>query len=367
MARLTLFVLSAVLVAAAEPAPRRLTAVPIKVAAPFPHITAVHELASGKLLVSDVRTPALVLLDSASGITVPVGSPGASAGQYTQPGGFYAGKAGSILLADHSGPRALTISAAGQITGGYSTARKGVRSSSDSDSDETRLDSRGYAYFLERNMRIVNGNETSGVAELIRLDPAKQTEEVVAKLMIPKTRRISSEGGLEITRGTVGDPGDGWAVLPDGRIAIVHGAPYRVEWVTADGRSTSGPVIAHEPVPFTKEDRDLFNQSAPSAGVGAAGSGSRANTADMDRKFAEFKPPFSPQDVTASPSGRIWVKRSRPFGAATVIYDVFDGAGNRVDRVDFPKDSRVVGFGAGSVYVREGSDKNVQLRKYKVS
>src|SRR5689334_13238733 len=133
MSRLLLIALAGALAAAAEPAPRKLAPSPLRLATPFAHVSAVHELPSGKILVSDVRTPGLWLLDPVSGVAAPLGTPGSGATQYTEPGGFYGGKAGAVLLADHSGPRALVISPAGQITGGYPTARRGVRSSSDSD------------------------------------------------------------------------------------------------------------------------------------------------------------------------------------------------------------------------------------------
>jgi sugar lactone lactonase YvrE len=371
MIRIVILALMASLAAAAEPPARKLAPAPIKIAAPIAHITAVYELASGKLLVSDVKTPRLSLIDPVTGTVSPVGLPGAAADQYTEPGGFYPGSNGTVLLADHSGPRALIISPAGQITGGYPTAQKGVRSSSDSDTDITRLDGRGFAYIMDRgnSMRLLEAGEPAGTADLVRLDPAKQTVETVAKLMIPKAKRISSENGLTLTRSTVGDPADGWAVLRDGRVAIVRAAPYRVEWIGVDGRSTQGPQISFDPIPYTQQDRDAYLQSlgaGASVGASVAGGG-KASTADLDRKFAAVKPPFSPDDVIASPAGRIWVKRSAPFGAATVTYDVFDGTGARVDRVEFPKDSRVVGFGPASVYVREGSGKDTQLRKYKLS
>ena len=147
MHRAALFVLAApvAVVFAAEPAPRRLTLLPLKVAAPVQHVTAVHELTGGALLISDAASPALWRLDPATGAVQPVGAAGPGADQYAQPGGFYGGANGAILLSDHSGPKALVLSPDGRITGSYPTARRGVRSSSDGDPDSTRLAARGYA------------------------------------------------------------------------------------------------------------------------------------------------------------------------------------------------------------------------------
>ena len=356
--------------AAAEPAPHALAAIPIKVAKPFTHISAARELTNGKILVSDAVSPGLWLLDPVSGAAAPIGQPGANADQYTQPAGFYSGAGGTILLADHSGPRAITLSADGKIMGGYSTARKGTRSSSDSDTDSTKVDARGLAYFMDNgaDFRHMVDGKTSGATDLARLDPVKQTIDVVARLMVPVQHQTGAGNGMVYTSSTIGDPADGWDVMADGRVAIVHASPYRVEWVSPAGKSTLGPVIAYDPIAFTAQDRDLWEKTTGRGGasVGVVG-GSSSSSAPPEREFAKQKPAFEPNDVLVSPSGRVWVRRTQPFGATTTTYDVFDGTGARVDRVTMPADSRVIGFGPGSVLVREGPSKTASLRKYKIS
>jgi hypothetical protein len=51
-----------------------------------------------------------------------------------------------------------------------------------------------------------------------------------------------------------------------------------------------------------------------------------------------------------APNGELWVQRSQPAEAAP-LYDVFDGQGRLVRQVRLQKDTRLVGFGATSVYV----------------
>lgn len=54
-----------------------------------------------------------------------------------------------------------------------------------------------------------------------------------------------------------------------------------------------------------------------------------------------------------------------PANSPNVVYDVFDERGVRVDRVQLPARSRVVGFGNASVYVNErDTDDLPHLRKY---
>jgi hypothetical protein len=87
----------------------------------------------------------------------------------------------------------------------------------------------------------------------------------------------------------------------------------------------------------------------------------------MERKFAATKAPFSPADIVVSPKAEVWIMRSRAAAATDVTYDVFDARGQRIDRLAFPDGSRVVGFGAGAVYIRETSaNGGVTLKKYKV-
>ena len=71
--------------------------------------------------------------------------------------------------------------------------------------------------------------------------------------------------------------------------------------------------------------------------------------------------------MIVSPEGRVWVSRNLAAGAAKTVYDVFDGKGERVDRVELPARNRVVGFGPGSIYTAERDERGTaSLRKYKL-
>ena len=43
-------------------------------------------------------------------------------------------------------------------------------------------------------------------------------------------------------------PRDEWTVFPDGRVAIVRAATYRVDWVLANGTKQSSAPIKYTPV-----------------------------------------------------------------------------------------------------------------------
>ncbi|HET9133275.1 MAG TPA: hypothetical protein VFN90_03145, partial [Gemmatimonadales bacterium] len=71
-----------------------------------------------------------------------------------------------------------------------------------------------------------------------------------------------------------------------------------------------------------------------------------------DSEFPETMPPFTGRNaVRISPSGEIWVERTRSYKDTTPTYDIFSTAGRPVGRATLRPNSSVVGFGAGSVYV----------------
>jgi hypothetical protein len=353
-----------------EPAPRKASPAPFRLQTPPAHVSAARELPDGRVIVTDAVTPAVLLIDPATGAAAAIGSIGAGEQQYVRPGGLYAGSDGSTLLLDRAQARVMVISPAGAFTRTYSIAVRGTQSSSDADRDLQQIDARGFAYFTDRAAAL--GQALGGGAKtipLVRFDPASQGREKIADLGLPESRTIDRGDGVVLGRSVIGAPADGFGVAPDGRVAIVRGEPYRVDWIGADGALTRGPAIAFEPVPMTEADKQAFlaaNSGRGSVGVGLA-SGGRGSLTGMEPAFAATKAPFTPTDVIVSPDAQVWVMRSRPAGATAVTYDVFDARGRRTDRLEFPDGSRVVGFGKGSVYVRETDGSGRQaLRKYAV-
>jgi hypothetical protein len=351
----------------AEPRPRPLASAPLQIAAPFDHISAVGELPDGRLIVTDAQSPAVHLLDPKTGRSEVLGAPGAGDGQYVQPGGVYEGPDGTWLILDRGLKRVLVVSPTGAIAGSYSIAIKGVTSGSDADVDRERLDARRLAYFADRPTfsHVLRGGAPAQAVDLVRFDAATQTREVVTSLRLPETQALPGGDNVVLSRQVIGSPADGFGVAPDGRVAVVRAQPYRVDWYAPAGTVTEGPVIAHDPVPMTEADREAFRRQASRVSVGMSG-GNQGN-GGLEMSFADVKPPFAPDDVLVSPGARVWVMRSQPFGAAAVVYDVFDRAGARVDRVALPVGSRVIGFGRGAVFVRETrADGSQALRKYEV-
>lgn len=356
-----------------EPPARTPTRVSLQLEAPLTHVSAARELPDGRILVTNARQPAVLLVDPSTGLTTRIGEPGAGPDRYSSPGGLYAGPEGSTLVVDRGRFHALTISSSGALTGSRSIAIPGWNQSTDRDIDLQRLDARGAVYYqpsrrlaalLARGGAPAGGHE----ATIARFDPDSRTSTPIAIIRQAEVRYMPAGDNVLIGRQIIGSPADGWGVAPDGRVAVVRAEPYRVEWYASDGKVVRGDSIPVDRLPMTEEDKRAHAASSAGTGpsVGKVGGGSGAPSR-MDPLFAETKPPFSPDGVLVSPDARVWVLRTRPYGASGEIYDVFDEAGTRVDRLALPDGSRIVGFGRGSILVRWlGDDGRCELRKYRL-
>ena len=357
---------------AADPAPRKPTGQLIKVGTPLPYISGVTELPDGRLLVSDHKTPRLSLLTRGTGEVRVLGSAGSDSGQYVRPGGFYGTPGQSLWLLDRGLTRVSAVSASGELSGSKSILPRGSSGSADTDYDLQKLDERGRAYYFDRESRSNSAASANSapLVDLVRFDPATQQSRVVAKIQQRITQTMSGGDGMTYSRQVIGSPADGWGVAADGRVAVVRAKPYRVDWYSPAGVETRGPVFQADTIPMTDADKQAFIAAYPGRGgasVGVASTTGSASPVSASMLFADTKAPFDHDYVMVSPAGRVFVPRTKPAGHTDVIYDIFDGRGDRVDRITLPPTSRIVGFSRASIYVREGSATGgFQLKKYEV-
>src|SRR6185437_13490315 len=115
------------------------------------------------------------------------------------------------------------------------------------------------------------GAHASDSAAILRVDPRGLHVDTVLFLHLPAGSIRASGGrpgeGMSIMTGADNPfaPHPAWVVAPNGGVAIVHAAPYHVEWIKKDGSHHSGPTIAFEKIAVT--DADV---SAAPVGLGAS-------------------------------------------------------------------------------------------------
>jgi hypothetical protein len=250
-------------------------------------------------------------------------------------------------------------------------------------------DARGRLYVQGATFRLGEDGapQQSDSAPIIRFDRATSKGDTIAWVFSPTTTiRSGGRGGENRVAVTVGGSTpfagvDDWAVTPDGRVAVVRTRDYHVDWYLPNGQRVSGPAIPYQPVRVTDDDRKAWrearqratpvvitNQTGPggttrSAGVAPPSGMSVPEPTD----WPEVKPAFLANAAAAAPNGQLWVLRSRAAKDKIPTYDVIDAGGRVVQRVALPENTRLVGFGNGTVYLaRADEDDLLYLQRYRM-
>jgi hypothetical protein len=257
---------------------------------------------------------------------------------------------------------------------------------------------------------------------LVRIDPSSRKLDTAAFYKIPKIKMNvnQSEKGMTIAPEINPMPVvDDWAVLSDGSVAIVRGRDYHVDWINADGSTTSSPKLPFDWQRLTDEDKTAVIDSAKAAfdaaslmaggqagvaakaaGAAAADGAGRGNVVVMGfsvggdgvrtstsggpggpggpgmqptfvsiNELPDYRPPFGGAGaVRADADDNVWVRTSakRAGAIAGPIYDVIDRKGEIVDRVQVPAGRTILGFGKGGVvYMLARDDKGAWLERTK--
>jgi hypothetical protein len=381
MTRRLLFVLTAALAApaVAQTVPTtRLTKPDATFPEPFSQLIGFRELARGRVIVTDMLEENVALVDFAGGEMTSIGRQGGGPGEYGSPGPLIALPGDTTMMSDFGNRRALVIGPTGQVINTIPLREMGTAVLMPRWSD-----ARGRLYGQPPIM--LTGSPGGGVPQLpeslavVRWDRA--TDKVDTVLTIPNPAGGGGNVTMMMIRGGGGGgprsvggpqkafhPTDGWAIGPDGRIAMVRAGNYRVEWLDANGRKTTGPVIPYERIKVTKADQDQWIQSR-TAGTRMVVNGRRLTPPPIDPKdvdWAEYKPPFNAAGVQVTPDGELWVLASQPASVKTALYDVFDGRGERIRQVRLPEGRRLLGFGNGTLYaVHKDADDLEWLERYR--
>lgn len=388
--------------AAQQPAAVTLKTPDAEYSEPFTRVSAIRELASRKVYVSDISDKTVVLVDLDADKGQKVGREGKGPGEYSFPNALIPIPGNGTLLQDMINRRFLHLGADGkpgdflmmptpsattQAPGGGGFSFGGLGGIT----NIRGVDGQGRIYF--EGMPFGPDGQSMDSTPAMRWDRVKPAFDTVGWIHLPKNSGSMTRGGsgsnqtVAIRIGS-NDPfvaQEVWSVGPDGRLAIVSPEPYRVTWVTGRGARSAGPVVPYTPIRVTEAEkkvvRDRQARQRPTSisiggGGGSAPSGTSTRNSTItapDPEWPETMPPFTPgpgggasPTVLVSPEGDVWVHRTRKASEKNPVYDVFDSAGKLVKRVTLNPDSRVVGFGQGVVYVVRADEDDLQyLQRFK--
>jgi hypothetical protein len=245
---------------------------------------------------------------------------------------------------------------------------------------------------------------------IVRVDLATRKVDTAAYYKIPKTKMniVQTDKGMSATNEINPMPiVDDWAVLSNGSVAIVRGQDYHVDILKADGTLASAAKVPFDWQRLSDEEKVAVIDSAKAAleraraagpgdgnaviaggarggGPGAApggmvvmsfqttgpdGGGVGNKIASMGggmqpsfvsaSELPDYRPAFNQGAARADEDGNVWVRTSATRAGAIggLIYDVINGQGALVDRVQIPAGRTIVGFGKGGVVYMVARDK----------
>jgi len=397
-------------------------------------VAAAVQVAGGRVYVNDITAHRVLLYDSTlDGARVVADSSGTAANAYgTTPGTLLPFHRDSALLVTPASLSMLVLSPAGTIARVMampSSGTRGLFSLIGSIFGTPGFDASGrLVYFLPAGVPFrgpppqgaaMRSLEPPPSALIVRFDLTTRTLDTAGAIWIPRTSASASRDDQGRWHMVVTAPPmatvDDWAVTSDGRIAIVRGRDYHVDWLGADGAwsSTARMPFAWEHLDDDRKaalidsaaamqtDFDSLQQrlerANASGGVGGAlivsrqaappGAGSsgtmtvtiasppvggspseagpeqsrgpgprrvtmttptvlKAALADVP----DYRPPFRQAAVRADADGNLWI-RTTTMVDGRPVYDVVDGRGELIDRVQLPPFRTVAGFGPGLVYM----------------
>jgi hypothetical protein len=324
----------------------------------FTNIGGVHEYPDTSLLLSDTGDESLWLLRPNNHEPVPVGRRGPGPNEFVLPGRVLSNAGDSAVVVDLGVqaliivPRQSTVIRKVTLTPFLRTF--GIRA----------LGAQGELFVETRTNLPLITSATAGRDSVYveRWDLKAGHRDIVTAIYSP-TGQVGYLNGVILTQASA-EPfstHDQWSVLPDNSVLIFHTQPYRVEVVRANGAREERPVGKIETIRLTEEHknwwlrtREMALQRFPALrGV------------DLGHPvWPSYLPPFLPDAIIRDREGMTWVRRTTS-DLDSSFYDVFGRDGRLAGKVEVEKRSKVVGFGARSVYLATTSREDLQcLRRF---
>ena len=343
----------------------------------FTVIGSVRELPDGRVLINDPREGRVVLADLKTGIVEQVGRKGQGPNEYSMAGPIFPISADSSLLADGLSRRWLlfsgpTIVATLPPLTPIVTATKGfIRGTDQRGSvwltvsakpfDQEKAKPGSIDFGPADSDFVVRGNRTTG-----KLDTIAKVRVAISR----QTVRSNEQGkfsGVSFARAPLA-VGEEAALFPDGWLAVARLDPYRVDWISPDGRVNKGAPIPVVPIKVTSAEKEAYRARLAAARAGSRVTLPPAMQADVNAlgdQFPEEFPPFTALGALAGGDGNLWLRHPVSMNYPDARYDVVDRSGRLVGVVSLGKDERIVAVSKTAVYVAwKDADDIERLRRH---
>jgi hypothetical protein len=212
-------------------------------------------------------------------------------------------------------------------------------------------DAQGRFYFELTPRPGADGRGNRDSAVVLRAGPTLDRADTTARLAPLDIAEVVGDAGRRFER-RVFSGSDQWGALPDGSIWVGRVYDNRVDWRDPSGKWTRGEPLPDRVLEVTRYDRELFLRRFPPELRGTA----------EQLPFAAVKPPF--EGGLTSPSGQVWLEKSRAPADSSRRYHVVDRQGRLVEEIRVPGGGRIIAVAPGVVLVAEPSRDGVRLLRY---
>jgi hypothetical protein len=355
-----------------------LPAVSTELAEPFSAIAGATELANGHVVVVDGSDAEVAVVDFAAARRDVLGKRGAGPGEYSAP----------VAVLRLPGDTLVVLDVAG---GGGGSARI-VRFNPDRSAGATgnmMLFNMTDTSVVQGTMFTGPGGEVYSTAVRLRIGPSgpvpADTMQIVrfalsatpefttlAQIRTPQTgdREQRIEGSAIKIRAPF--PGlvtaDAWTAFPDGRIAIIRGEGYTIEFRAPDGTVTAPVAIPYERIPVTVEDQEAEMAATRQQLADAMVMIRRTLPPGVTLDIEVVPPPSWPTEYPPivallaypDPAGNVWVRRATRALVDREQWDVIGPTGQLTARWLLPPAVRLVAVGNGAVYTTRTDEDDLQ-------
>ena len=345
-------VLPGIAVSAQRPPAISLRPANATLAVEFSVVSSIRELSDGRVLITDAKEQRLVVADLRAGTVSEVGRRGEGPGEYRFVERLMPLRGDSSFMP--SGGRWLMLDGArivATLAGDAPAVAAATTGLIGADGLELVYVRRGAAPLPQRPLTTTRGDS----AWLLRVSRASGRVDTLARLRATQTTlRTMSFGSAKSQRWTppafLSD--DDAIPFADGWIAIARLEPYRVDWLSRDGRVQQGAPFHVALRRVEERDRQALIDSFPSR---------PGRMPDRDwTSFPVSVPPFQAPAMLASPDGRVLIQRTITASEPSARYDIVNRVGVLVAELLLSRGQRIVGFGAKSVYVATTDESGIQ-------
>ena len=322
----------------------------------FSRVAGIRELPDGRVIVLDLADQGVVVLDQRLQRSQPVGRKGNGPNEYAVPTKLLAMPNGESAILDWGNTRLLKIGPNG-VPAGFLPANSRCPTNPGQYPLYAGVDRDG-RFYSEGPVSFAAQDSTA----IIRWRSACAGDTLAFyRGPRPQPTRVAFRTFAQ------------WAVSERGTIAIVRPEPYRISFISASGLRIDGRPVQYDPIRVTEAIKEQWRaeQQVPMGVMtvtrnGAVSGGVMKKPYQEPDSWPSVLPPFLNEAAMFDIEERLWVRRTIKPGDAP-LYDVIDDEGRLTARIQLREQSRVAGFGNGTVYVVSRDDDDLEyVERYRL-